>query len=116
MPNPSIVHHLHHGRTPCEMRGVPAEWPDGHLWSVNWEDVTCELCKELHAGELARDLVRRAAIAEGRYDEPRLKLVTNVHEQVANVAAPEIAVCGDCGEKSPIDAAACPACGVAWTP
>lgn len=42
-----IVHHLHHGRTACAMsgrHGTPPEWPDGHFWSANWQDVDCQSC------------------------------------------------------------------------
>lgn len=40
-----IVHHLHHGVTPCVMTGIPGSWPPGHFWSEHWEDVSdCEPC------------------------------------------------------------------------
>lgn len=42
--NPTIVHQLHSGRTPCQMRGVPGSWPEGHQWSPHWAEVTCPLC------------------------------------------------------------------------
>jgi len=44
MPNPPIVHFLRAGRTPCEMRGVPRDWPPGHTWSAAWSEVTCSSC------------------------------------------------------------------------
>lgn len=42
-----VVHHLHHGRTPCGMPGVPGDWAPEHRWSVNWDEVTCEPCLSL---------------------------------------------------------------------
>jgi len=46
MPNPTIVHLLRAGRTPCEMRGNPGEWPPGHAGSATWSDVSCTPCLE----------------------------------------------------------------------
>lgn len=41
---PLIVHHLHAGVTPCNMAGVPKDWPGGHLWDGDWKLVNCEGC------------------------------------------------------------------------
>jgi hypothetical protein len=39
-----IVHHLQAGLTPCGMTGVPKDWPEGHLWSQYWGEVSCPAC------------------------------------------------------------------------
>lgn len=38
------VHFMGYGMTACQMEGVPKEWSQGHRWSADWEDVTCEHC------------------------------------------------------------------------
>jgi hypothetical protein len=48
------VHHMHYGAAPCavddaRLRGVPGEWPPGHVWSGDWGDVTCPRCLALRA-------------------------------------------------------------------
>jgi hypothetical protein len=40
------VHFILHCRTPCEMKGMPGDWPEGHRWDYSWANVTCELCLE----------------------------------------------------------------------
>lgn len=52
------VHVLHGGVALCgRMRGVPADWPAGHLWArvENREAATCRRCKSL-ADELAASM------------------------------------------------------------
>jgi hypothetical protein len=39
-----VVHFMGYGMTACQMAGVPKEWPQGHRWSSDWEDVTCQSC------------------------------------------------------------------------
>lgn len=34
------------GMTACLMQDVPKNWPEGHRWSSDWEEVTCPACKE----------------------------------------------------------------------
>jgi hypothetical protein len=46
-PPEQIVHHLRHGVAPCGIRGVPADWPVGNVWSARWFEVTCPRCLEL---------------------------------------------------------------------
>ncbi len=43
-----IIHVLHGGVTPCAMKGVPGEWPDGHKWVrlQDWPKSTCHECRE----------------------------------------------------------------------
>ena len=38
------VHYMQHGMTACLVNGPPANWPPGHRWSNDWDDVTCEAC------------------------------------------------------------------------
>lgn len=44
------VHILKHGVSHCKMPGVPAQWPEGHVW-ISFEDAdvraaaTCEECR-----------------------------------------------------------------------
>ena len=38
------VHHLHHGQTACRRPDIPGDWPLGHKWSNNWNEVTCPRC------------------------------------------------------------------------
>lgn len=42
------VHILFHGRSFCNMVGMPGQWPDGHLWTdvENAEKATCQTCIE----------------------------------------------------------------------
>jgi len=50
MPDPTIIHHLHFGVTPCPMSekyGLPKDWPPDHRWSSYWHDVNCQPCREL---------------------------------------------------------------------
>lgn len=30
--------------TACLVNGPPKDWPDGHLWSSEWSEVTCVAC------------------------------------------------------------------------
>ncbi len=40
-----IIHLLLVGMTPCTtVYGLPDQWPEGHVWSSEKEDVTCEKC------------------------------------------------------------------------
>lgn len=39
------VHWLREGRTRCGLPGFPKDWPEGHKWSEEESDVTCEACK-----------------------------------------------------------------------
>ena len=44
-----IVHILKHGRSYCEMQGVPGEWPDNHIWisfqdQENAKEANCPEC------------------------------------------------------------------------
>ncbi len=39
-----VVHILRYGQTLCLMPGVPRDWPEGHMWSQDIGDVTCEKC------------------------------------------------------------------------
>jgi hypothetical protein len=48
------IHHLRGGFTPCGMRGLPGDWPEGHLWSIDWKDVNCIACKQTHNGPSER--------------------------------------------------------------
>ena len=41
------VHYLQGGYAPCGIEGIPKEWPEGHYWSVSWDDVTCTKCLSL---------------------------------------------------------------------
>lgn len=38
------IHYLNRGFTPCDLEGIPKDWPVGHRWSCDWEDVTCRCC------------------------------------------------------------------------
>lgn len=38
------VHFMQYGHTACLENGPPKDWPVGHLWSSDWQDVTCPLC------------------------------------------------------------------------
>lgn len=38
------IHYLQYGQTPCGMAGVPRDWPEGHVWVRDWEDVNCRGC------------------------------------------------------------------------
>lgn len=47
----ATVHHLRHGIAACAQtdgqavtRGLPKDWPPGHLWSAEWGDVNCRGC------------------------------------------------------------------------
>ena len=40
-----IIHLVQFGLVACEMEMPPAKWPEGHLWSSDVKDVTCEACK-----------------------------------------------------------------------
>lgn len=39
-----IVHFLGYGMTACQMQGPPKDWPEGHRWTSNWDEVTCPEC------------------------------------------------------------------------
>lgn len=41
-----IIHLLSEGQTPCEMEGLPCDWPPGHQWASAPEDVNCHKCLE----------------------------------------------------------------------
>jgi len=42
-----IVHHLNAGVAACTVVvGLPKDWPAGHLWSADWNDVTCAECRK----------------------------------------------------------------------
>ena len=46
-PHTKAVHYLRGGHTPCPIsheHGVPMTWPRGHVWSQQWQDVTCAEC------------------------------------------------------------------------
>ena len=40
----SIVHFFGSGMSACMRKGPPIKWPDGHVWSSDWKDVTCDDC------------------------------------------------------------------------
>lgn len=39
------IHLVQFGLVACEMRMPPGTWPEGHFWSANIADVTCDECK-----------------------------------------------------------------------
>jgi hypothetical protein len=41
---PVTVHHLHWGNAACRKVGPPANWPEWHLWSSDWQHVNCPDC------------------------------------------------------------------------
>jgi|ERR1044071_5353021 hypothetical protein len=40
----SVIHHMRHGHAACGLPMPPAEWPEDHKWSDNWDEVTCRGC------------------------------------------------------------------------
>jgi hypothetical protein len=40
------VHLVQFGLVACEMQMPPAKWPEGHKWSSDLKDVTCDQCKQ----------------------------------------------------------------------
>ena len=40
------IHLVQFGLVACEMEMPPAKWPEGHRWSSDLKDVTCEMCRE----------------------------------------------------------------------
>ena len=56
-----IVHYMQYGMTACMREGPPKDWPEGHFWSGDWADVTCDDCL---AG---RDLIQTFTVsADGK--------------------------------------------------
>jgi hypothetical protein len=93
MPNPPIVHFLRAGVTPCEMRGVPGDWPPGHAWSPEWAEVTCTQC--LAAKETFR---RVKAWLSG--SPPPAPAAAEPAELALEIVAPEAgAACEACGKR-----------------
>ena len=39
-----IVHFMGYGYTACMIPGPPKDWPEGHKWSSDWNDITCPGC------------------------------------------------------------------------
>jgi len=39
------IHLVQFGLVACEMEMPPAKWPEGHRWSSDLKDVTCDLCR-----------------------------------------------------------------------
>jgi|SRR5262245_1165668 len=52
-----IVHYMQYGMTACMREGPPNLWPADHAWSSDWNEVTCEDCKE------GRDLIHTYKIS-----------------------------------------------------
>jgi len=38
------VHYMQYGTAACGREGPPAKWPEGHVWSASWGDITCVDC------------------------------------------------------------------------
>ena len=55
----TIVHFMQYGFTACLQNGPPNAWPDGHKWSSQWNDVTCQACRDgcemVHTFTIAQD-------------------------------------------------------------
>lgn len=54
----TIVHYMQYGFTACLQNGPPSDWPEGHKWSSNWDDATCQACRD------GREVVHTFTIAE----------------------------------------------------
>ena len=72
-----VVHLLAHGAPVCGfMRGVPSEWPEGHVWVSAFDPhqvklATCLGCQRAHAVASSTIGGRREAHPSGRSQRAR---------------------------------------------
>jgi hypothetical protein len=38
------LHYIQQGRALCDLVGEPKDWPEGHMWVLDWKEVTCAGC------------------------------------------------------------------------
>lgn len=80
------IHFMQYGMTACMREGPPSRWPEGHRWSSDWNDVTCEDCK------MGKDLIQTFTISpDGKSITcRRCKMTSHSHRDV------EHHYCGNC--------------------
>jgi len=50
-PKPTI-HYLYSAITPCNLRGIPCDWPPANSWSDDWSQVNCLECLKYKPGAI----------------------------------------------------------------
>lgn len=73
-----VIHALAAGMARCGTMGivVPAQWPEGHMWSNNVPDITCDGCKAVVA-DAEKALAERKALSA--------ELVNGIEEFISKI-------------------------------